>query len=193
MNSVLFLPQRSERSFNEVRASIDLLFWSSANRMILASYIGNELVAISFNRDNLTPEIAAVCESVAEERQALTTNIATIQRQVKVALNRTFKHFEYDVDQQIRAALDDMLAGQLFPNAPNPKDVFNQLRKRGLFDLYDTLDRPERFARFCATVACDATPPPGEINDILAWSSRCEAVTGWPMIERAGERLLTAL
>jgi hypothetical protein len=71
--------------------------------------------------------------------------------------------------------------------------VFNRLRNRGLFDLYDTPDRPERFARLCATVASDVTPPSGEINDFLAWSSRCEAVTGWPMLEKSGERLLTAL
>lgn len=193
MSSLLFLPQISQTPFSKVPASIDLLFWSSANRMILATYVGTELVGANFNRENLVPEVAAACEALAAEHKALTTNIATIQKQVKVALDDVFRDFEYHVDQQNRAALDDMLAGRLFPNVPNPKGIFNHLRDRGLFKLYDTPDRPERFARICATVACDVTPSPDEINSALTWSHRCEAVTGWPMLEKLGERLLTAL
>ena len=127
---------------------------------------------------------------MAAERSGLITNIATIQGQVKVALDHVFKNFESDVNQQIRAALDDVLLGLLFPNAPDPKGMFSRLCSRG---FYDSPNRPENFARFCATVACDRTPPQDETNDILAWSSRCEVDTGWPMLERSGERLLTAL
>jgi hypothetical protein len=161
--------------------------------MVLASYVGIELVAIALNRNGLVPEVAEACQALASERQALTINIAAIQERVKIALDYAFQDFEGNVNQRIRDALDHMLAGRLFPNVPDPQIVFNRLRDRGFFELYDTPDRPEHFARFCATVACDVTPSPTEINDMLAWSSRCEVMTGWPMLERSGARLLTAL
>jgi hypothetical protein len=46
MSSLLVLPQRTETPFDKTPASIDLLYWSSAHRMVLASYVGIELVAL---------------------------------------------------------------------------------------------------------------------------------------------------
>jgi hypothetical protein len=193
MDSVLFLPQKTEKRFKDVAAFIELLFWSTADRLVLACYSDLELVANSLSHHNLDPESASACEALLAERQALTKNVAILQKQAKVALEHAFKDFERDVDRQIRAEVDQVLTCRLFPNVTDPKGVFNRLRDRGLYELYDTHDRPERFARFCAIAACETGPSPSEISDTLSWSSLCESVTGWPMLERSGDRLLTAL
>jgi hypothetical protein len=194
LRSLMFVPLPAPLAAPVVDVTLDLLFWSSANRLVLALYAGVEPVTQLIKSDGLTPAAVDVCKAGLQERLAMEENIKKVSDRAKEVLDWAFIDFDDNVQSQLRKQTDALLRERLFDSlGGNAAAAFERFRERGLYELFDTMERPDDFARLCAAASCAQRIKPAEVGDMLAWSAAQEGDLGFPLLSIARDLVQTAL
>jgi hypothetical protein len=195
LHSMMFIPMAAPLAVPSAPATVDLLFWSAGNRTVVATYTGTELVAKSLKTGSMLTQAAIdAVEAGLAERLVMDGNVESIDRRVSEVLAWAFKDFEGNVRSNLHDHTDALVRDCLFGALRDNGGVaFDRFRDRGLFPIFDKMDRPARFSRLCAAVACKESPDPSELADMLAWSAAREPDLGFPLVSVAGDLVQTAL
>lgn len=176
-------------------ARMDVLFWSTADRIMVAIYAGPQLVASVLKGDGLQPSAFEVTRAYLESRIELEEIGGRLRDNADLILNHHFPNFAHALAVQLGERTDAYVRDRVFTRlAPHERPLaFDCLRDRGLFSLFETEQQLRDFTDVSVAAACshqgDVQPP----DEMLAWSQRHEQVLGFPLIESASDRFVTAL
>lgn len=131
--------------------------------------------------------------STLEERRALQHNSKVVQDHADKVLGSVFDGFSRAVTEQVREKVDAILRRLLFPEHPSPNVIFEKLRRRGLFEVFDEPIRPKQLALFSSVLASGRVPDVSEFDGLLEWADGAAATLHWPVIEQWRNTYLTAL